>query len=85
MSEFYKDWIKKVNDDYQTCEILLRNKLFPVSIVCFHSQQLAEKMIKAYLTKKNIEFPKVHDLILLIDKYCIPVKAFQRFGKIAFS
>jgi HEPN domain-containing protein len=80
MNEFYKDWIKKATEYFQTCKILIKNEHFPSSVVCFHSQQIAEKMIKAYLTKNNIEFPKTHDVVLLIDKYCIPEK--QNFSAI---
>ena len=35
--------------------------------ICFHSQQAAEKMLKAYLTAHNIEYPFVHNLEKLID------------------
>jgi HEPN domain-containing protein len=80
MNEFYKDWIKKATEDFLTCKILLENEHFPASVVCFHCQQLAEKMIKAYLVKNNIEFSKTHDIVLLIDKYCIPEK--QNFTEI---
>lgn len=29
---------------------------------CFHSQQAAEKYLKAYLTQRQIEFPKTHSI-----------------------
>ena len=32
---------------------------------CFHTQQNAEKAIKALFTARNIEFPKTHNLLLL--------------------
>lgn len=35
------------------------------NLVCFHSQQSAEKYLKSYLALKKIHFPKTHDLILL--------------------
>ena len=35
--------------------------------VCFHSQQAAEKMLKAYLTAHSIDFPFLHNLEKLID------------------
>ena len=34
--------------------------------VCFHAQQCAEKYLKAFLTYKEIEFRKTHDLGELI-------------------
>ena len=38
--------------------------------VCFHAQQASEKFLKAFLTANNVEFPKIHDLIILIEDYC---------------
>jgi HEPN domain-containing protein len=32
---------------------------------CFHSQQCAEKYLKAILVAKDVEFPKTHDLLIL--------------------
>ena len=35
--------------------------------LCFHSQQAAEKAIKALLVARGIEFPYVHDLVFLLS------------------
>ena len=35
--------------------------------MCFHCQQYVEKLLKALLTKNNIESPKTHDLRRLIQ------------------
>lgn len=35
--------------------------------ICFESQQCAEKLLKAILSKNNIVFPRTHDLEDLID------------------
>jgi HEPN domain-containing protein len=34
--------------------------------VCFHSQQAAEKYIKALLQERGVPFPKTHDLDTLV-------------------
>lgn len=34
---------------------------------CFHSQQCAEKYLKAYLQEENIAFNKTHDLSTLLN------------------
>ena len=34
----------------------------PTDTVCFHAQQCAEKYLKSFLTFKQIQFPKTHDL-----------------------
>ena len=38
-----------------------------LSTVCFHSQQAAEKYLKAVLTHHQVEFPKTHDIGQLLD------------------
>ncbi|NUM67720.1 HEPN domain-containing protein [candidate division KSB1 bacterium] len=35
--------------------------------LCFHAQQCAEKYLKARLCEAEIEFPKIHDLVTLLD------------------
>jgi HEPN domain-containing protein/YHS domain-containing protein len=34
---------------------------------CFHSQQAAEKYLKAYLTRRQVEFPKTHSIREILD------------------
>jgi len=34
--------------------------------LCFHAQQAAEKAIKAFLIKRGVEFPYVHDIAELL-------------------
>jgi len=35
--------------------------------ICFHAQQGAEKYLKAWLEEHNIAFPRIHDLIALLN------------------
>ena len=35
--------------------------------VCFHAQQCAEKYLKAWLEEHNLAFPRIHDLIALLN------------------
>ena len=39
----------------------------PLEIICFHSQQAAEKILKCYLVSREIETPKTHDMRILCD------------------
>jgi len=58
-----KEWTKKADHDYEAVKSLIRLRSKPVyDIVCFHTQQCIEKYLKAYLTSRNIKFPKLHDL-----------------------
>jgi len=39
----------------------------PLDTVCFHAQQCAEKLMKAWLVFLGIDFPKTHDLTELAE------------------
>lgn len=67
----YREWLKKGNDDIVSAKILLGED-GPPDTICFHCQQAAEKHLKAFLTYKGIEFPKIHDLFVL-TKECVKI------------
>lgn len=54
--------------DLRAAEILRDEPDVGDGIVGFHTQQAAEKALKAWLTILGIEFPRTHDLSLLIHK-----------------
>ena len=61
------DWVHKADQDIRAAEALLLQDpplLYPS---CFHSQQTAEKYLKAYLTHRQVEFPKTHSIREIID------------------
>lgn len=63
-----KGWIAKAEADFEAAKTLIRSrKRGMFDIVCYHSQQCAEKYLKAYLTYRRIKFPKTHDLEKLLD------------------
>jgi HEPN domain-containing protein len=47
----------------QLCE---GNTELDLEVICFHLQQSAEKLLKAVLSKKQIYYPKIHDLETLL-------------------
>ena len=63
------EWVSYAEDDFVAAKALLRRKKPLVPASCFHSQQCAEKYLKALLIAKNVVFPKTHDLIIL-DTLC---------------
>lgn len=65
--ELVSQWITKAKRDLASAKKLLTGepKIFDTS--CFHSQQCAEKIIKAYLVFKNISFSNKHQLSYLLD------------------
>lgn len=63
----YVDWILRAQDDEKSAEVLLKEGGIP-NTICFLSQQIVEKMLKAYLIYKNKDFPKIHQLDSLATK-----------------
>jgi HEPN domain-containing protein len=82
MKEFEK-WFKKAENDLYTVQLLLKDDNCKPDICCFHSQQAAEKYLKAYLVSRNREFPFTHDLKKLIDLCGVINLKFLEIEKIA--
>ena len=82
-------WISKAETDLRVARILLRDGNPPTDAVCFHVQQAAEKLLKAYLTNVGVRVPKTHD-ILSILKLCSDVESefreldWDALGKLTF-
>lgn len=59
------EWVEYAEEDLLMAKSALRRSK-PLTIgSCFHSQQCAEKYLKAILVSQNVEFPKTHDLLIL--------------------
>ena len=66
--EQVRAWIEKAEHDLRNAEhTMTLEEDCPFDTVCFHCQQCAEKYLKALLVYREIEFPKTHDLILLLN------------------
>ncbi len=65
--EAVRQWRVKAQSDWDAVEILTSSKRCPTDTVCFHCQQFVEKLLKALLTRHDIEAPKTHDLRRLIQ------------------
>ncbi len=79
-------WVEKAESDLITAGHVLKIRPKPpADISCFHSQQSAEKYLKAFMIKAGIKVEKTHnleDLILL----CSGVdRSFQSIRKEAVS
>jgi len=63
------EWVVKSEAaDFATASREMRARKSPnFDAVCFHSQQCAEKRLKALLVEEAIPFSKTHDLIRLLD------------------
>lgn len=51
--------------DYSVADTLQERHGVYTEAVAFHSQQAAEKFVKALLVRHQVEFPKTHDIPLL--------------------
>ena len=60
-------WLQKAENDLVTARQTLLLPDGPTDTVAFHAQQAVEKALKALLTSVHVEFPKIHDLIRLLD------------------
>ena len=66
--EQVRAWIEKAEHDLRNAEhTMTLEEDCPFDTVCFHCQQCAEKYLNALLVYREIEFPKTHDLILLLN------------------
>ena len=65
--EVVAEWVLKAESDLKTAALLLRvRRDCPTDIVCFHVQQCVEKYLKAMLVLNAIEFPRTHQISLLL-------------------
>lgn len=60
-------WLEKADHDLITARQTLALQDGPTDTPCFHAQQAAEKALKAMLTYHQVVFPKIHDLMRLLD------------------
>ena len=64
--EVAQAWLRKAESDLAAAEVCLAAGK-ALDTACFHSQQVAEKALKAWLIARKITFPLVHDLKRLLD------------------
>jgi len=68
MKPITQEWVNKAEGDFATAQRELQvQQSANYDAVCFHSQQCAEKYLKACLQEAAIAFGKTHDLTTLLD------------------
>lgn len=60
-------WLGRANEDFGLAEHLVSENSPYLNAICFHAQQAAEKYLKAFLVHNQVEFPKTHDLVKILD------------------
>jgi HEPN domain-containing protein len=65
-NQIIKEWFRYAHNDLIVAHHSFED-LYPkqTEIACYHCQQCAEKALKGYLIFKDIEPPRIHDLIKL--------------------
>src|SRR3979411_2476448 len=69
MKPITNEWIAKAEGDFAPAQREVNATEHPnYDAVCFHSQQCAEKYLKARLQEASLPFPRIHDLPALLDR-----------------
>jgi len=68
----YELLFKKAKTDLKVAKILFRDfekgdTELDLEVIFYHLQQCAEKLLKSVLSNNKIDFPKVHDIEVLIN------------------
>ncbi len=66
--DFIEQWLIKANDDLLVINRLMEGSIIAGSAICFHSQQLVEKVLKAYLISNGKELRKTHNIEYLLSE-----------------
>ncbi|MBI3362389.1 MAG: HEPN domain-containing protein [Chloroflexi bacterium] len=67
MNVLVEEWVTKAEEDFSAANLAIEAIVPLPSVAAFHSQQCAEKYLKAYLTEHDIEFKPRHPLLPLRD------------------
>ena len=63
--DFARGLVLRAEDDFATAQIGWEHGA-PLETVCFHLQQAAEKLLKAALASRGVDYPFTHDLERLL-------------------
>ena len=67
LRDLVRDWVGKADLDYRAAERLLQDQERLREIIAFHCQQAAEKYLKGFLVRHQVEFPKTHNFRQLLN------------------
>ncbi len=61
-------WLEKVAEDLLAMEGCGKVDPIPWAMVCYHAQQAAEKLLKAYIVSRSRDPRRTHDLVALLGE-----------------
>jgi len=65
--EFVRQWVSKADEDLGLAKHILTVDAPFLGALVFHAQQAVEKYLKAFLVSKEIDFPKTHNIAVLLE------------------
>ncbi|HEY4149506.1 MAG TPA: HEPN domain-containing protein [Chitinophagaceae bacterium] len=71
-----EQWVDKAEHDLIAANLIIEHQPIILDIACFHCQQAVEKYLKTFLIFKKEEFPKTHNLDLLLQNCTTHNEAF---------
>ena len=74
-------WLNKADKDLMSAEKELASENPITETICFHSQQAAEKYLKAYLVKNGKPPPRTHDIGIVLRECATLNKDFELIKK----
>ena len=63
-------WLTKARNDWSVARKIMASDGVETDAAAFHCQQAVEKLLKAFLVSREIQFRRIHDLRLLLD-HCL--------------
>jgi HEPN domain-containing protein len=63
----HEEWLLKAAHDIESSELLFAENKDLIDIAIYHTQQCAEKSLKAFLAYKELDLEKTHNLIILVN------------------
>jgi len=76
---YLKQWLEKAEHDLMAARLILDHQPIILDISCFHCQQAVEKYLKTFLILHKKDFPKTHNIDLLL-KSCSTIN--DRFEEV---
>ncbi|MCD4819063.1 MAG: HEPN domain-containing protein [Candidatus Cloacimonetes bacterium] len=62
------NWKIKPDNDIEIVKIGLASNKIISDVLCFHCQQCVEKYLKLFLIYHNIDFPKTHNISIILEE-----------------
>jgi HEPN domain-containing protein len=76
---YVEQWLEKAANDLLAARLILDHQPIILDISCFHCQQAVEKYLKTFLIFHKKDFPKTHNIDLLL-KTCSTIN--DRFKEV---